>query len=198
MQYPKTLNDLIESFAKLPSIGKKTAERLALHIYSNFSLEDTQNFANSLISVKTNLKKCEICGNLSIEDKCEICLDEQRDKSVIMVVENIKDLIVLEKLGAFNGVYHVLNGAINFAAGVGIEDLEIDSLIKRCDCNIKEIIIACNATLEGETTSRYIKALLEDKDITISRIAHGLPVGGDITFADEMTVLKSLEGRRKY
>ncbi|MGM9971640.1 MAG: recombination mediator RecR [Anaeroplasmataceae bacterium] len=199
MEYPKSITDLIESFRHLPSIGAKTAERLALYVYSNMSEEDTNSFANNLINIKKNLKKCSICGNLTENDICEICADNERDKNTIMVVETVKDLFVLEKLNVFKGLYHVLNGAINFQQGIGVEDLEISSLIERVKKeNIKELIIATNATLEGETTARYIKALLEDYDINITRIAHGLPVGGDITYADEVTVLKALEGRRNY
>ncbi len=199
MEYPKAINDLIESFKKLPSIGPKTAERLAMYIYSNMSSEDTNLFANNLINIKKNIKKCSVCGNLTENDICDICKNESRDKTTIMVVENVKDLFVLEKLNVFNGTYHVLNGAISFQQGIGVEDLEINSLINRVkNENIKELIIATNATLEGETTARYIKALLDDCDVNITRIAHGLPVGGDITYADEVTVLKALEGRRNY
>lgn len=199
MEYPKAINDLIESFKKLPSIGPKTAERLAMYIYSNMSSEDTNLFANNLINIKKNIKKCSVCGNLTENDICDICKNESRDKTTIMVVENVKDLFVLEKLNVYNGTYHVLNGAISFQQGIGVEDLEINSLINRVkNENIKELIIATNATLEGETTARYIKALLDDCDVNITRIAHGLPVGGDITYADEVTVLKALEGRRNY
>lgn len=199
MGYPKAINDLIDSFKRLPSIGSKTAERLAMYVYSNLSESEINGFAQNLINVKKNLKKCIICGNLSENDTCEICNQENRDKTTIMVVEQIKDLYVIEKLNVFNGVYHVLNGAISFQNGIGVEDLEIASLIRRVkEENIKELIIATNATLEGETTARYIKTLLEGIDVNITRIAHGLPVGGDITYADEVTVLKALEGRIKY
>lgn len=199
MEYPKAIKDLIDSFKRLPSIGSKSAERLALYVYSTLSVDDTKLFSKNLLDVKTNLKKCSICGNISETDICEICSNPSRDKKTIMVVEQIKDLFVLEKLASYNGLYHVLGGAISFQNGIGIEDLEIESLIKRVkEEDIKELIIATNATLEGETTARYIKALLEDYDIKITRIAHGLPVGGDITYADEVTVLKALEGRREY
>lgn len=199
MEYPKAILDLIESFKRLPSIGKKTAERLAMYVYSNLSQEDTESFAKNLVNVKLNLKRCKCCGNLTENDTCEICSNPKRDKSTIMVVENVNDLYVLEKLNVFNGIYHVLNGAISFQNGIGVEDIEINSLIERTKKeDIKELIIATNATLEGETTARYIKALLDDSDVNITRIAHGLPVGGDITYADEVTVLKALEGRRNY
>ena len=199
MEYPKAILDLIESFKKLPSIGTKTAERLAMYVYSNLDENDIKEFSNALINVKNNLHKCKVCGNLCEGDICEICDSDKRDHNTIMVVENIKDLYVIEKLNVFNGVYHVLNGAINFQKGIGVEDLTISDLIRRSkESNINEIIIATNATLEGETTERYIKTLLEDSDCKITRIAHGLPVGGDINYADEITVLKALEGRRDY
>lgn len=199
MEYPKAIKDLIDSFRRLPSIGAKSAERLAMYVYTNLSIDDAKLFSKNLISVKEDLVKCKICGNISEKDICQICADESRDKTTIMVVEQIKDLYVLEKLNVYKGLYHVLGGAISFQAGIGVEDLEIASLIDRVKKeNIKELIIATNATLEGETTARYVKALLEDYDINITRIAHGLPVGGDITYADEVTVLKALEGRSKY
>lgn len=199
MEYPKAILDLIESFRRLPSVGSKTAERYAMYVYSNLSLEEIEAFAKNLLNVKHNLHKCKICGNLCEDSECEICKSDLRDKNTIMVVENVKDLYVIEKLNVYKGVYHILNGAINFQKGIGIEDLEISSLIERAkNSNIKEIIIATNATLEGETTARYIKTLLEGTNCNITRIAHGLPVGGDINYADEVTVLKALEGRREY
>lgn len=199
MDYPKSILGLIESFASLPGIGKKTAERLAMHVYSNMTEVDIEQFAQNLLDVKKNLHQCRICGNLTEEDICPICSDSTRDHHQVMVVENVKDLFIIERLKAFNGVYHVLGGAIDFSKGIGVEDIAIPALVERVkNDKIEEIILACNATLEGETTSRYIKALLEDFDVKITRIAHGLPVGGDIAYADQTTVLKALEGRRNY
>lgn len=199
MEFPKSILGLIDNFSSLPGIGKKTAERLALHIYSNSSDEEIERFSKNLIDVKKNLHHCKVCGNLTENDICSICSDLNRDHSQVMVVENIKDLFIIERLQAFNGVYHVLGGAIDFSNGIGVEDIDISGLIERVKTGtIKELILACNATLEGETTSRYIKALLEDYDVKITRIAHGLPVGGDIAYADQTTILKALEGRRKY
>lgn len=199
MEYPKSLEALKESFQKLPSIGKKTAERLAIYVFSNMSETDVEVFSKSLIEVKSNIKRCKICGNLTDGNICDVCKDSNRDKTIIMIVENVKDLFVLENLNMFKGVYHVLGGAIDFSKGVGVDDLNIKSLIERVkNENIKEIILATNATLEGETTARYIKALLEDFDVHVTRIAHGLPVGGDLSYADETTVLKALENRRDY
>ena len=199
MEYPKSIQNLIEAFQTLPGIGKKSAERLALHVYSSMKLEDAEKFASSLVDVKQKLHSCKICGNLTEGEICPICSNPDRLKNHLMVVEHVKDLFVLEKLDVFKGVYHVLNGAIDFSNGIGVEDINIPSLIERVkQGEIKEIILACNATLEGETTSRYIKTLLDGYDVKITRIAHGLPVGGDISFADQVTVLKALEGRRNY
>lgn len=198
MKYPTALMNLIEEFSLLPSVGKKTAERYAIHVFSKLDEEECQKFANSLLAVK-KIKKCINCGNISEGELCDICQDAERDKETIMVVESIKDLAVIESVNEFRGIYHVLGGAISFSKGIGINDLNIDTLLERVkNKSVKEIILATNATLEGETTARYIKALLADSDISITRIAHGLPVGGDLAYADEMTVLKSLEGRKKY
>ena len=199
MDYPKSMEDLIKSFQSLPGIGRKTAERLALFVYSNMSEEDTNTFGKRLIDLKSNLKKCPICSNLTENDICEICSNPKRDKSTVMVVETVRDLFVIEKLERYQGVYHVLNGVIDFSNGVGIEDINVPKLIERVKSGeIKEVILACNATLQGETTSRYIKTLLEDIDVKVTRIAHGIPIGGDISYADEVTILKALEGRINY
>lgn len=199
MDYPKSLIELMQSFEALPSIGKKSAERLAIYVYSNMDEDSVDSFAKNLVNVKKNLKRCAICGNLSENEICDICQDSKRNHELVMVVENIKDLFVLEKINEYKGVYHVLNGAISFSNGIGVDDINIASLVQKVKENkVKEIILATNATLEGETTARYIKTLLEEYDVVITRIAHGLPVGGDLSYADEMTVLKALEGRRKY
>ena len=199
MDWPKPIEDLIESFMLLPSVGKKTAERFALYCFSNMNQSALEKFSTSFINLKKGVCACKICGNLSTNDICDICSNPKRDKSTIMVCENVKDLFVLEKLGQYNGVYHVLGGAIDFSKGIGVEDIHIKELIDRVkDGNVKEVILASNATLQGETTARYIKTLLEDYSVLVTRLAHGLPIGGDISYADEMTVLKALEGRNKY
>ena len=200
MDYPKPIKDLIEGYLALPGIGKKTAERLALFTFSEMADDDTKRLGEAIINVKNNLYRCPVCHNISsTEDMCEICNDPSRDKTIVMVVETIKDVFIMEKMQEYKGLYHVLDGAINFASGVGVEDINIDTLIARIALGeVKELIIATNATTEGETTARYIKALLDDYDIFISRIAHGLPFGADISYADEMTLLKAIEGRRKY
>lgn len=200
MKYPQSLDDLIESFLKLPSVGKKTAERYALYCLMQMSEEDLTDFSNSLLSLKKDIHVCSVCGNITEDDKCSICNDNTRNHRQVLVVEGIKDLFTIEKINNYNGVYHVLNGAISFSKGITINDLNIDSLINRVkNDEIDEIILATNATLEGETTARYLKELLADyQNVKITRIAHGLPVGGDLSYADEMTVLKAFEGRREY
>ncbi len=199
MKYPKALIKLIEDFSMLPSVGKKTAERYALFIYTKMLEEDVINFSNDLVEVKKNIKICKCCGNISEEEICSICSDETRNKKQILVVETIKDLFVIENVNQYNGIYHVLNGAISFSKGIGVNDLNINSLIDQVkNGEVEEIILATNATLEGETTARYIKELLNDYDIKITRIAHGLPVGGEMSYADDMTLLKAMEGRREY
>ena len=198
-KYPKALNDLIECYTRLPGVGKKSAERYALYTFFHMKDEDIVDFSNALISLKKDIHLCPSCGNITEDSLCSICSDSDRDHQQILVVETVKDLYTLEKVNEFKGIYHVLNGAISFSKGISINDLNIDSLVEKVKSgNVKEIILATNATLEGETTARYIKELLAEYNIKITRIAHGLPVGGDLSYADEMTVLKAFEGRRDY
>ena len=200
MEYPKQINDLIEAFQSLPSIGKKSAERLALYVLTDMEEDKVSKLSDALKNVKNELTFCPCCGNVSQDgDLCEICKDLKRDQTTLMVVESIKDLFTMEKTNSYHGAYHVLHGAINLALGIGVDDINIASLIKRVENDdIKEVILATNATTEGETTARYIKILLEKQDTIVSRIAHGIPFGGDISYADELTLLKSIEGRQKY
>lgn len=199
MKYPQALEDLIECFSGLPSVGKKTAERFALYCFLQMSEESVEDFANALKSIHKDIHICEECGNISEEPLCPICKDSTRNHRQILVVENVKDLFTVEKIQEYRGVYHVLNGAIRFSKGIGIEQLNIEPLLKKVKENkIDEVILATNATLEGETTARYLKELLKEYPICITRIANGLPVGGDLSYADEMTVLKAFEGRREY
>ena len=198
-KYPKALENLIDCYSKLPSVGKKTAERYAL--YTLFTMDDVDitDFTNAVISLKKDIHICPSCGNITEESLCNICSDNSRNKRQIIVVESVKDLLTIEKVNEFKGIYHVLNGAINFSKGISIDDLNIDSLVNKVKNNeVDELILATNATIEGETTARYIKELLNSFDVKITRIAHGLPVGGDLSYADEMTVLKAFEGRRDY
>jgi len=198
-KYPKALENLIDCYSKLPSVGKKTAERYALFTLFSMDEADIVDFTNALISLRKDIHICPSCGNITESSLCSICADETRNKRQIIVVESIKDLLTIEKVNEFRGIYHVLNGAISFSKGIGIDDLNIDSLIEKVkNGSVDELIIATNATIEGETTARYIKELLNKYPIKITRIAHGLPVGGDLSYADEMTVLKAFEGRREY
>ncbi len=194
--YPKSLRNLIDNFRRLPGVGEKTAERYALSV-ADMDPAETENFAASLLDVKDHLRHCEICGNLSDEDECDICKDESRDHQTIFVVESSRDIIAMEKTGDYHGVYHVLNGLISTSKGVLPEDLNIDQLVKRADCS-KEIILATSATRDGEITAMYLEKLLHQKypDLLITRIAHGLPAGGMLDYADEMTLSHALSDRK--
>lgn len=198
-KYPKSIENLINCYEKLPSVGKKTAERFALYTLFNMSEEDIIDFKNAIESIKRDIHICPSCGNITEGSLCNICLDETRNKRQILVVESVKDLLTIEHVNEFNGIYHVLNGAISFSKGITIDDLNIDSLVDKVKNNlVDEIILATNATIEGETTSRYLKELLRDYNVKITRLAHGIPVGSDLSYADEMTLLKAFEGRREY
>ena len=184
-------------FAKLPGIGYKTAQRLAFHI---LSLDDAeaQALADSITEAKREMKYCSICGNLTDQDPCAICSDQSRRTDVICVVESPKDVAAMERIREFNGQYHVLNGVISPMEGVGPEDINLRSLIKRLqNSDVKELIIATNPNIEGEATAMYIARLIKPAGIKVTRIAHGLPVGGDLEYADEVTLLKAMEGRRE-
>ncbi|MBD5390829.1 recombination protein RecR [bacterium] len=199
MKYPKPLEDLIEDFSRLPSVGKKSAERFALYVYTKLSEETTRDFSKHLIDVKENIHICKKCGNICEDELCDICKDATRNHKQILVVETIKDLYTIENVNEYQGIYHVLNGAISISKGVGTSDLNIDSLVDLVQKEeLEEIILATNATLEGEITARYIKELLQNHPVKVTRIAHGLPVGGEMSYADEMTLLKAMEGRREY
>ena len=198
-KYPSALENLIESFSKLPGIGRKTAERYALYTFTKMSDEDIIDFSNTLISLHKDITICPSCGNISENGLCNICSDQSRNHKQILVVESIKDLFKIESVGEFNGIYHVLNGVISFSKGITIDSLNIDSLVEKVKNGlVEEIILATNATLEGETTARYLRELLNDYNIKITRLAYGLPVGGDLSYSDEMTILKAFEGRRDY
>lgn len=195
MKYPKTLNELIECFKKLPGIGEKTAERYAL---SSLELSDEilELFFTSLKNLKKNIKRCSICNNFSEGDICEICKIQDRDKQTICLVESPKNVVLFEKLGIYNGVYHVLDGLISPLDGVNPEDIKINKLIDRIDKeNIKEIIIAIKPGIEGETTALYITKILENKNVKITKIAHGIPLGIDMEYIDALTLEQALEDR---
>lgn len=197
MNYPTTIKNLIECYKKLPGIGEKTAERLALATL-NINQETLDIFADSIANVKTRIKRCKKCNNLSEEDLCEICSDSSRDQKTICVVEEPKNVILFEKVGTYKGSYHVLDGLISPLDGITPEQIKIDMLLDRIKKDdIKEIIIAVKPSIEGETTSLYIVKLLEGKDIVISKIAHGVPLGADMEYIDSLTLEMALEDRKK-
>ena len=197
MNYPDSLNELLESFKKLPGIGEKTAERLAFSVM-NMDNDTVILFSNSLKNVKNKIKRCTICGNITENNICDICKNEARDNNIICVVEDAKNVISLEKMGSYNGKYHVLNGLISPMDGKGPDDISIDSLISRVKKDdIKEVIIAISPTLEGETTSLYITKLLENTKVVVSKIAYGIPMGADMEYLDPMTLSMALLNRNK-
>ena len=197
MHYPEPISRLIDSFMKLPGIGPKTAARLAFFVLT--MKEDTvSNFAKALIDAKRNLMYCSQCGHITDIDPCHICQDKQRDDSMICVVQDPKDVIAMEKMRDYQGLYHVLHGAISPMDGVGPEDINVASLLTRLqDEKVQELILATNPTIEGEATAMYISRLVKPSGIRTTRIAHGLPVGGDLEYADEVTLSRALEGRRE-
>lgn len=194
--YPKKFETLVESFRKLPGVGLKTAERYAFQTLE-WDEETVQEFITSLHDVKTEIKKCDICGNLADHDECEICQDTTRNKNVICVVQSAKDVIAMEKTREYAGVYHVLNGVISTSKGILPDDINIASLLERINDETHEIILATNPTVEGETTALYLSKLLEKYPLIVTRIAHGLPMGGHLDYADELTLIKAIEGRKK-
>ncbi|KMY18964.1 recombination protein RecR [Bacillus pumilus] len=197
MQYPEPISKLIDSFMKLPGIGPKTAVRLAFFVLS-MQEDVVLDFAKALVNAKRNLTNCSVCGHITDQDPCYICEDTRRDQSVICVVQDPKDVIAMEKMKEYNGLYHVLHGAISPMDGIGPEDIKIPDLLKRLqDDQVTEVILATNPNIEGEATAMYISRLLKPSGIKLSRIAHGLPVGGDLEYADEVTLSKALEGRRE-
>lgn len=198
LYYSPSIERLIESFAKLPSIGSKTAARLAFHML-NASEQETQDFINSIVNAKKNLKYCSKCFNISDTDPCPICENEKRNHASICVVEDVRDVIAMERTHEFKGVYHVLHGSISPMNGIGPEDIKIKELLNRLsgEEKIEEVIIATNPRVEGEATAMYLSKLIKPFGIKVTRIAHGVPVGGDIEYADEITLTKALEGRRE-
>lgn len=193
--YSNTINKLIEEFSKLPGVGNKSAQRLAFHII-NMPEEQVDALTSSIREAKKNVKYCKECYTLTDSEICPICANSERDRSVIMVVETTRDLIAYEKTGKYDGVYHVLHGAISPINGIGPGDIKLKELIKRLENDeIREVIIATNSSLEGETTAMYISKLIKPVGIRVSRIASGIPVGGDLEYIDEVTLLRALEGR---
>jgi recombination protein RecR len=195
MKYPNTINNLIECFKKLPGIGEKSAERMALSTL-DFDQEILDLFSESLKNVKTKIKRCQKCNNLSEDDLCEICKSNDRNKKIICVVEEPKNVILFEKVGTYHGLYHVLDGLISPLDNVNPEDINIESLVERIkEEEIEEVILAVKPSIEGETTSLYISKILENMDVKVSKIAHGIPIGVDMEYIDALTLELALEDR---
>ncbi len=186
------LERLVDQFRRLPGIGKKSAIRLALACLEG---DRAEQFASALLDAKNEIGVCSICHNMCIGDTCDICASDSRDHSVICVVEDVRSVMAIERMGAFNGVYHVLGGVLSPMKGVTAEDLNIADLLERAKDGVREVLIACNATVEGETTAMYISKKLSGLDITVSRLAYGIPVGADLEYADETTLRRAIEGR---
>lgn len=199
LYYPQPIADLIDGFMLLPGIGPKTAQRLAFHVL-NMNEDDVMNFAKALVNAKRHLHYCSRCCNITDVDPCRICSDLARNQEVICVVQDAKDVVAMEKMREFNGLYHVLQGAISPMEGIGPDQIRIGELLRRLqdtDAAVNELILATNPNVEGEATAMYISRLIKPTGIKVTRIAHGLPVGGDLEYADEVTLSKALEGRRE-
>ena len=196
--YPECLKNLIECLKDLPGVGDKSAERMAFAIM-NFDKERITFFSDSLIAVRDNIRRCSVCNNITDKEVCSICSNDARKKDVIFVVEKPKDVILFEKINYFNGVYHVLDGLISPLEGINPEDINIKRLIERIDeDNVKEVILALKPSIEGETTMQYIRKLLENKDVKVTKIATGIPIGTDMEYIDSMTLELSLEERKEF
>jgi len=195
--YAAPVAKLIEELSKLPGVGQKTAQRLAFHIL-DAPPQQAENLARSIAFARRNIKHCSVCCNMTDTDPCRICASEKRDKSVICVMENPRDVVAMEKTREYKGLYHVLHGAISPMEDIGPEDIRIKELLLRLqDDTVKEVILATNPTIEGEATAMYISRIIKPLGIKTTRIAHGIPVGGDLEYADEVTLVKAMEGRRE-
>jgi recombination protein RecR len=195
MAFSNSIEKLIEEFEKLPSIGHKTAIRLAFHVL-NSPVENAEEFANAILDARKNLKFCSVCNNISDTEICPICANAKRDKETICVVEDVRDIASIERTHEYNGVYHVLHGAISPVNGIGPNDIKIKELVTRIGSgDVKELILATNPNVEGEATAMYISKLVKPFNIKTSRIAHGIPIGGDLEYTDEVTLAKALENR---
>ena len=195
--YTGPISRLIEEFSKLPGVGRKTAQRLAFHVI-NMNTNDVESLSQAIIDAKREIKYCSICCNITDTDPCSMCSNKNRDSSIICVVEDPRDVAAMERTREFKGKYHVLNGVISPMDGIGPDMIKIKELIVRLgNEDVKELIMATNPTIEGEATAMYIARLVKPMGIKVTRIAHGLPVGGDLEYADEVTITKALEGRRE-
>ncbi|MQS52949.1 recombination mediator RecR [Companilactobacillus mishanensis] len=198
MNYPEPITKLIDSYMLLPGIGRKTATRMAFYTLT-MDKDDVQEFSENLLSAKNDLRSCSICGNITTEETCSICRDESRDQSTILVVEQPKDIMAIDDMNGYNGLYHVLGGVLSPVDGVGPENLNIKLLLNRLRDNsaVKELIIATNANPDGEATAQYLAKLVKPAGIKVTRLAHGLAVGSDIEYADGMTLKSAVQGRRE-
>lgn len=195
MQYSSiSMEKAISEFSKLPGIGRKSAQRLVFFLLKTSKYE-VQQLAEALVALKEKVKFCSICFNITESRQCKICLDEQRDRSLLCIVEEANDVLALEKTGGYKGLYHVLGGALSPLEGIGPDDLHIKEMMPRLETSIAEVIVATNPNVEGEATAVYLERLIKPLDIRITRIARGIPVGGDIEYADEITLTRALEGR---
>ena len=191
-----TLSKLVEQFERMPGIGHKSAQRLAFHVL-NMTKQEAENFSKIILEAHEKIKRCSVCCNLAEDEKCPICKSDSRDKSIICVVEDPRDVIAFDRTHEYNGTYHVLHGVISPMNGIGPEDITIKELLARIGSDeVKEVIMATNPTVEGEATAMYISRLLKPMGITVSRLAYGVPVGAELEYADEVTLTKALEGRR--
>ncbi|HPX71757.1 MAG TPA: recombination mediator RecR [Acholeplasmataceae bacterium] len=195
--YPKIIKELIEDFQKLPGIGEKTAERLALYLINNFSMEDAKNFADHIINSKDKLSNCQVCGLITDINPCKICENKLRNEKLLMIVSESRDVYLLERTGVFKGKYHVLGGLIDFSRGINERDLNIQTLIPRLN-GVTEVVIATNSTVEGELTAQYLKHLMQDYDIKVTRLAYGIPAGSDLKYADSQTLSQAIINRRDF
>ena len=193
-RYSSQMEQLIAELSKLPGIGTKSAQRLAFHLISR-DPEEVRHLAETMVSARENIRYCKQCFSLTDHELCAVCSDPTRDQKTIMVVETTRDMIAYEKTGKYTGVYHVLHGAISPMMGIGPDDIRLKELIERLRGDVDEVIIATNSSLEGETTAMYISKLIKPTGIKVSRIASGVPVGGDLEYTDEVTLLRALEGR---
>lgn len=194
--YALPIGNLIDELSKLPGVGRKTAQRLAFFII-DMEKSDADKLARSIVEAKENIKLCSICCNLTDTDPCHICSNQNRDGSVICVVENAKDILAMERSKDFKGLYHVLHGVISPMDNIGPSDIRVAELLRRLDDKVEEVIIATNPTVEGEATSLYLAKLIKPLGIKVSRIAHGIPIGGDLEYFDEVTLSKAMENRRE-
>ena len=193
--YPKSFDSLINTFEKLPGVGAKTAQRYAFSLLEK-SNDEVNEIVQNLLDIK-NIKRCKTCGFITDSDECVFCKDKGRDQSKIMVVANSQDVIAIEKTASYKGLYHVLNGLISSSKGVYPEDINIDGLLKRINSTVKEVIIATSPTMDGEMTALYLDKVLKDKDLLVTRLAHGLPMGSNLDYADDLTLIKALDNRTK-